>query len=299
MSVGAVFYVTRTENLHELIHKDSEDEEKLKQNIWKAMPLVTIGAIVGALAISGFPFFNGYVSKYLLKEAMYDMGPAEMMLMIASIGTAASFCKLIMFGFIQGRAKIMDKIPVSSQLAISGAAFFCILLGVYPQLISSLLPYGSAVDYIYTADGIWGAIRLVTAGAFLYLILAATLKRGVKLSPALSLEHLVLSFFFREIKINDMVSEPLYEHTDSDISWSKYYLNDLEQETDESFDEVGQSAYYKTSKGLEWNRKLKKQRSNVAWWSQDQWSIQNLNFDNLLLAVALGIILFVIFFYGS
>lgn len=299
MSAGAVLYATRIENLHDLIHKDSGEDEKLKQNIWKAMPLITIGAIVGALAISGFPFFNGYVSKYLLKKAMYDMGPAEIMLMIASIGTAASFCKLIVFGYIQGRAKIINKVPVSSQLAIGGAAFFCILLGVYPQLISSLLPYGSVVDYVYTAESIWGSIRLVTAGALLYMILAATLKRGLHLSPAFSLEHLVLSFFFREVKVNDMTTDQLYEHFDSDIPRSSYYLVDLDQEPDESFDEIGQSAFYKSAKGQELDRQYKEQIRNVVWWNQQQWSIKNLNFDNLLLAVALGAILFIIFFYGA
>ncbi len=193
MSVGAVLYATQTEDLHDLTHEDSEEEEKQKKSIWKAMPLVTIGAIVGALAISGFPLFNGYVSKYLLKYAMYGMGPAEIMLMIASIGTAASFCKLIGFGFINGRARIINKPPLSSHLAIAGTAAFCIILGVYPQMISPLIPYASSVVGIYSVDGIWGALRLIIAGLLLFLNLAAILKRGIHLPPWVSVEYLIFN----------------------------------------------------------------------------------------------------------
>ncbi len=193
MSVGAVYYATSTEDLHDLTHVDSEDEEKEKQSIWKAMPLVTAGGIVGALAISGFPLFNGYVSKYLLKYAFYDMGAAEMMLMIASIGTAASFCKLIGFGFIKGRAKVHRKLPVSGQLAIVGTAAFCIILGVYPQLVTPLIPYASSVVGIYSLDGIWGAVRLVIAGLLLFLNLAGILQRGIHLPPWVSVEYMIFN----------------------------------------------------------------------------------------------------------
>ncbi len=193
MSVGAVFYATNTEDLHDLTHVDSEEEEQEKESIWKAMPLATIGGIVGALAISGFPLFNGYVSKYLIKYAFYDMGPAETMLMVASIGTAASFCKLIGFGFIKGRAKIHRKIPITSILAIIGTAAFCIILGVYPQMIAPIIPYASKVVGIYTFDGIWGAVRLALAGLLVFLNLAAILQRGIHLPPWVSVEYMIFN----------------------------------------------------------------------------------------------------------
>ncbi len=193
MSVGAVYYAAGTEDLHDLTHVDSETEEQEKQSIWKAMPLVTIGGIVGALAISGFPLFNGYVSKYLLKYAFYGMGPAETMLMLASIGTAASFCKLIGFGFIKGRAKIKRKPPITSHLAIIGTAAFCIILGAYPQMISPLIPYASQVVGIYSLDGIWGAVRLAIAGLLLFLNLAAILQRGIHLPPWVSVEYMIFN----------------------------------------------------------------------------------------------------------
>lgn len=193
MCVGAVLHATQTEDLQELTHQGSEEEEKDKQSIWKTLPLATFGAIVGALAFSGVPFFNGYVSKYLIKIAMYNLEPVETMLMLASIGTAALFSKLIIFGFIKGRARILKKIPLTSQLAIAGTAALCILLGVYPQMISSLLPYASKVDHIYYLNAIWASGRLVLAGLLLFLNLAAVLQRGIHLPPWLSLEYLVFN----------------------------------------------------------------------------------------------------------
>ena len=194
MSVGAVYYATRTEDLHDLIHEsDNEKEEKEKSFIWKAMPLVTLGAIVGALSISGIPYFNGFVSKYLLKKAMYGVGAAETMLMIASIGTAASFCKLIYFGFIKAKAKIVHKVPISAHLAIIATASFCVLFGAYPKLVATFLPYSTSVTNIYTIDSMWAAVRLGIAGLLLFLNLAAMLKKGIHLPKWLSIEYLIFN----------------------------------------------------------------------------------------------------------
>jgi len=244
MSVGAVLHATKTEDLHDLVHEDSEEEEAQKKSIWKAMPLVTIGAIVGALAISGVPLFNGYVSKYLLKMAFYGMGPAETMLMIASIGTAASFCKLIAFGFIQGRAKIINKVPLSSQLAIFGGAFFCVFFGVYPQAVDNLLPYASAVDHVYYGDAIWSAMRLVIAGSLLFLNLAALLKRGIHLPPALSIEYLIFkplgnALFNRFCQYGTVIDSSVdnfYMKTGRSLYQFCQYLTTLDKSVDTAFE---------------------------------------------------------------
>lgn len=374
MSVGAVLHATGTEDLHDLLHEDSEEKEKLKKNIWKAMPLVTFGAIVGALAISGFPLFNGYVSKYLLKKAMYGMGPAEIMLMVASIGTAASFCKLIIFGFIQGRAKILNRVPASSHLAIVGTAAFCIILGVYPQLISSLLPYGTAVDNVYSLDGIWATIRLIAAGVLLFLNLSALLKRGVHLPPVFSIEYLIFaplgkflynrfcqygtvldssidSFYMKSGKSmyqfcryittldtgldsaftkSSQIGRSLVERTKYldqaiDDGYSKTgqaarSLADrsrrLDEAIDESYAKTGSAARRLASRSQDLDQAIDEsytktgetvrrfasdvngQRRGRFNWNPVEWSTKNLNFDTLILAMLLGAMLLIIFYFG-
>ncbi|HSW35368.1 MAG TPA: proton-conducting transporter membrane subunit, partial [Candidatus Limnocylindrales bacterium] len=192
MSVGAVIYAAQTEDLHELTHRGTKEEERHKQYIWKTLPIVTIGVIIGALSISGVPFFSGYVSKYILKHAMYDVGLAEVLLMLASIGTAASFCKLVYLGFFKARARIVNKIPVSVHLAIVGTAALCVILGVYPQLISGLLPYATSVS-VYSLEGVWAALRLNIAGVLLFLNLAKLLQKGIYLPPWASIEYVIFA----------------------------------------------------------------------------------------------------------
>jgi multicomponent Na+:H+ antiporter subunit D len=102
MSAGSLIYSTGTGNVHDLLHQ-GEEGGGARQPVWKALPVAAIGAVVGALAIAGTPLFNGYVSKYLLKKAMYHGGLPETMLLVAGVGTSISFCKFVYFGFIKPR----------------------------------------------------------------------------------------------------------------------------------------------------------------------------------------------------
>lgn len=65
------------------------------RGVGKGAPLLALGLVVGALAISGVPPFNGYVSKGLVSAAVYG-SPVYLMLQAASVATAASFIKLAM-----------------------------------------------------------------------------------------------------------------------------------------------------------------------------------------------------------
>ncbi len=356
MSVGGVLYATGTEDLHDLIHEDSEEEEKEKQSIWKAMPLVTFGGIVGALAIAGMPLFNGYVSKYLLKYAFYDMGPAEIMLMVASIGTAASFCKLIGFGFIKGRAKITNKVPLSGQVAILGTAAFCIILGIYPQLISPLIPYASKVTGIYTLDGIWGASQLGIAGLLLFLNLSNLLKKGIHLPPWVSVEYLIFkplgqrmyNRFCQYGSTIDSSVDNLYMKSGRRLYEFCQYITTLDRGIDRTFErssEIGRGlaertryldqaideGYSKTGDAarhfadrsrqldqsidegyLKTGEAMRKMADSTGERSEEEeeeirrrlrfnpveWTSKNLNFDQLILALLLGAVMVVIFYYG-
>ncbi len=199
MTAGAVLFSTGTENLHDLTHheENNDDHSEPPKPVWKAMPLVTLGAIIGALAIAGVPLFNGYVSKYMLKEAMYGMGPVEWMLLIASIGTAASFCKFVYFGFLKARAISFKPPGFTMQASILLFAFFCILLGVRPDFIWEILPYTSSLD-VYSMSGIWSAMQLFLSGVLLFVILANPLQKGLPIPPWVSVEYLVINPFERE-----------------------------------------------------------------------------------------------------
>ncbi len=193
MSAGAVLYAVGTEDVHDLTHPEADDPSDTQplRPVWKALPLATIGAFVGAFAISGVPLFNGYVSKYLLKEAFYGVQPAEAMLMIASIGTAASFSKFLFFGFIKAKTRRFRKPLLSMHIAIAAVAVLCVVLGIRPQWIHSVLPYGSSLE-VYSWGGAGAALRLAVIGVAVFAVLARPLDRGIPVPKWMSIEWLVL-----------------------------------------------------------------------------------------------------------
>ncbi len=194
MAAGAVFYCTGSEDLHDLPHHEEEEEgEKgggAPSPLWKAMPLVTIGAVVGAMSIAGAPLFNGYVSKYMLKEAMYGAGPAEWMLLLASVGTTISFCKFVYFGFFKARAPLKKLPQLPMQLSILGVSFLCLLLGIRPGLISEVLPYGSMLE-VYSWSGVYSGLQPVVAGVIIFALMAKPLYRGLPIPSWFCIEALL------------------------------------------------------------------------------------------------------------
>lgn len=179
MSAGALIFAVGTEDLHELHDPAEKPEATGKVAVWKTLPVAFIGAVVGALAISGTPLFNGYVSKYLLKTAMHGTNPAEWMLMVASVGTALSFSKFVYFGFIKGRGKILRKLTGTMQAAILILSASCIVTGIWPRLLAPILPGASSLQ-VYSAEGVKIAGGLVVLGILIFILLAGTLEKETK-----------------------------------------------------------------------------------------------------------------------
>jgi multicomponent Na+:H+ antiporter subunit D len=196
MSAGALIFAVGTEDLHEL-HNPAEKPKTAagEAALWKAMPIAFIGALVGALAISGTPLFNGYVSKYLIKSAMHGTNPAEWLLMVASVGTALSFSKFVYFGFIKGRGKVQRKLTFSMQAAIVALSASCIITGIWPQLLAPVLPHGTSLD-VYSAEGIKTALLLVALGIVVFIMLARTLEKEIKLTLPLEVRLVVKDTFY-------------------------------------------------------------------------------------------------------
>lgn len=136
MAAGAVIYSTGTSKLSEL------------GGLSKKMPLVLGLYIVGALSISGAPLLNGFVSKTMISGAMGDahLEWPILLLLIATIGTFLhSGLKLPYFTWFNERnTEIKFKtIPGNMKIAMGIGAFFCILFGVFPQLLYEQLPYAT------------------------------------------------------------------------------------------------------------------------------------------------------------
>jgi len=163
MSMGAVLYRTGTTKASEL------------GGLYKYMPLTTIFCIVGAMSISAFPLFSGFVAKSLI---MSSLGGAGMVLIyfvlfFASAGVLEhSGIKIPYFAFFSHERKTgVKEAPINMLIAMGIAAFLCIGIGVYPKYLYQILPY--SVEYQpYTLDHIISQLQLLVFAvlAFLFLI---------------------------------------------------------------------------------------------------------------------------------
>jgi multicomponent Na+:H+ antiporter subunit D len=138
MGAGAVIHATGKSKLTEL------------GGFAKKMPVVVGLYMIGAFSISGFPFFNGFISKSMVVSAAgYAHFETVMLLLIlASVGTFLhTGLKLPYFTWFGEKKSEFDvgKVPFNMKLAMGLGAFFCTLFGVYPVLLYNYLPY--AVDY--------------------------------------------------------------------------------------------------------------------------------------------------------
>lgn len=184
MSVGAIIYTVGSESFQELHYeKYFAEKEKETSPLWKALPITFVGALVGSLAISGTPFFNGYVSKYLIKNAVHGLSFVEVLLLLTSVGTVLCFCKFIYFGFIKTRVKVQRKLTLNMQAAMVILSATCLITGIWPQFFANILPYNTPL-HVYSASGIKMALLLLVSGIGVFVLLAGVLEKGIISTPA-------------------------------------------------------------------------------------------------------------------
>ncbi len=122
MSMGAVLYRVGTTKASEL------------GGLYKSMPWTTIFCIIGAMSISAFPLFSGFVAKSLTMSAVAKEGYVVVwfMLLFASAGVLEhSGIKIPYFTFFgHDSGKRVKEAPFNMLLAMGLAAFICIAIGL-------------------------------------------------------------------------------------------------------------------------------------------------------------------------
>ncbi len=132
MGGSAILYAAGTSKLTEL------------GNLARRMPGVTFLFMIGAFAICGFPFWNGFISKSMVIAAAGDAHKTIAMfgLFLASVGTFLSIgLKIPYFAFWgPDRNLNLKPIPKTMYAAMGILAFLCTLHGVAPDLLYRMLP---------------------------------------------------------------------------------------------------------------------------------------------------------------
>ena len=133
MGAGAVIHTTGREKLSEL------------GGFWRRQKLIFGLYMIGAFSISGFPLWNGFISKSMVIAAAGEshLNWAYLLLMLASVGTFLHTGLKLPYGTWFGEDKGIQpkKAPKNMIVAMGLAAFFCTLMGVAPGVLYRYLPY--------------------------------------------------------------------------------------------------------------------------------------------------------------
>lgn len=162
MSVGAVVYRTGTSRASQL------------GGLYRTMPVTMLCCLVGAASISAVPLFSGFVSKSLILDASGYNGNyvVWLALLVASVGVMVhTTIKVPYFTFFaKDSGKRPAEAPIHMRLAMILTASLCVIIGVFPGLLYSLLPY--SVDYHpYTFDHVLVQLQLLLFALLAFVVL--------------------------------------------------------------------------------------------------------------------------------
>ncbi|MCB1377212.1 MAG: Na(+)/H(+) antiporter subunit D [Alphaproteobacteria bacterium] len=173
MSAGSVLYMTGKSKCTDL------------GGLFRTMPVTTICGIIGALAISSFPFTSGFVSKSMISQAAADehLTIAWFLLMAASAGVFLhAGIKFPWFVFFQKDSGLRPKDPPWNMKAamILGSAL-CVGIGLLPGPFYALLPYGT--DYVpYTVSHVLAQLQLLLFSGLAFFLMLGWLKRTLTIT---------------------------------------------------------------------------------------------------------------------
>lgn len=175
MSAGAVLAATHRRKCSEL------------GGLFHSMPLTTVCACIGALAISSFPLTSGFISKSMVTQAAID-GHLQAVWLFLAAASAGVFLhagiKFPWFVFFQKDSGLRPADPpVSMCCGMVLFAFLCVAIGIWPDFLYRLLPH--AVDYVpYTVSHVITQLQLLLFSGLAFFVMLSYLKR----TPTITLD---------------------------------------------------------------------------------------------------------------
>ncbi len=144
LTAGALFYRTGTRDLNKM--------GGLAHNMF----YTTIFFIIGAAAIAGIPPFNGFASKLIIYESVYQFNPLlSIIAMLVSILTLASFVKVFHSAFLGPKLeqyKSVQEVPKSMVVAMATLACIIVFFGLFPDLIVEYIVHPAVMALINQAQ---------------------------------------------------------------------------------------------------------------------------------------------------
>lgn len=144
--------------------------------LFRTMPFTAVFCIIGAMSISAFPLFSGFVAKsMILSAAAHEhMWVVWLMLLFASAGVLEhSGIKIPYFAFFAHDSRRRPKeAPFNMLVAMGIAAGLCVFIGVAPGFLYTFLPWSMAEAYApYTLSHTLTQMQLLVAATFAFALL--------------------------------------------------------------------------------------------------------------------------------
>ena len=162
MGMGAVLYRVGTCKASEL------------GGLFRYMPITAVCTIIGAISISAFPLFSGFVAKSLIMSALGEEGLVFVyfMLLFASAGVLHhSGIKIPFFAFFAHESKVKTKeAPINMIIAMVIASVLCIAIGIFPSVFYQILPYEISYQP-YDFSHVVGQLQLLMFATFAFICL--------------------------------------------------------------------------------------------------------------------------------
>jgi len=174
MSAGSVLYMTGKSRCTDL------------GGLYKTMPWTLIFGTIGALAISSFPGTSGFTSKTLIIQGAVNEHLVWVWLVL-EIASAGVFLHAgIKFPYFVFFAKDKGLRPGETHrsmlVAMGFMAFLCIFLGVFPQPLYKVLPFGEVHYQAYTFAHVVSQLQLLMLSALVFFLFLKLLKRTETIS---------------------------------------------------------------------------------------------------------------------
>ena len=173
MSAGSVLYMTgkrKCTDLGGLIH---------------SMPVTAVCGIIGALAISSFPFTSGFISKSMITQSSVDEHILWVWLSLQAASAGVFLhagIKFPWFVFFQKDSGLRPaESPLNMRLGMLLFAFVCLFLGVFPNVLYAMLPY--TVNYVpYTVAHVLTQLQLLLFSGLAFFVMLPLMKRTLTIS---------------------------------------------------------------------------------------------------------------------
>jgi len=126
LCAGAIIHVTGTRNIDELI------------GVGRKMPITSITFAIALLSLSGVPFLNGFVSKYIIFAAAIE-ARAYLLTVIGLLNSGFSvvyylrLIQLLMLREPRGKAADAHEASISILVPLIVMAILIVLFGVWPE----------------------------------------------------------------------------------------------------------------------------------------------------------------------